>query len=331
MRINTFRREDLLRTAIDHYLTCGQVVAEIVVVWCTAQGTVPSWLRETMARLEHPSINQDSYIPPLYIEEHPINSLNERFRMLHPPKTPAVLSVDDDVFRPCLALELGFAKWRQHPYAMVGYDARAHTRDWKYAYLSTVQKTNQYSISLTRYAFVHEFYYETYFSHMPSPIREFVDKHFNCEDIAMSLWITSNVVRWQQNQDLDPFTTSATPLLVDCWAMQPLQIKLRKTEKDSKAISSTADHKFIRDSCIEKFTDWLDLHSAEFKLETLVQSHPSTFQSCGVQVPLDLNEYAENLPQLTELSQGKHGDMRSYLMGLKQEAAANALSLGLVE
>jgi hypothetical protein len=62
---------------------------------------------------------------------------------------------------------------------------------WSYSYLSTTEKTNQYSLTLPCYAFVHRDYLDSYFTAMPAVIRETVATNFNCEDIAMSFWVSS--------------------------------------------------------------------------------------------------------------------------------------------
>ena len=71
---------------------------------------------------------QMSY-PRLVIERHAINSLNERFHPLGKGRvlpTAAVLSIDDDVIRPCMALDYTFYTWLRNPDRQVGFDARSH-------------------------------------------------------------------------------------------------------------------------------------------------------------------------------------------------------------
>jgi len=284
------------------------LVAQIQVVWCTDQGPPPPWLADlatsvvsdggtrntnsssaTSAIIDRgrPSYNSNNRSsaasPPIVLELHEKNSLNERFRLLlpdddeyapnseHQPKLPnsasktvtaAILSVDDDLLRPCEALEAGFAKWVRNPDRMVGYDARSHevavdtadaatmndTTDrgrrqdaWKYGYLSTTQSSNRYSLSLTRFCFVHRDHLRSYFAEMPSKIRRRVDDKLNCEDVALSLWVSK-------------LSGGKVPLLADCWAMRSM-VKLYS----QSSISGTKGHKKTRDQCVNDFAEWLGL------------------------------------------------------------------------
>ena len=151
IRINTWKRTDQLHISLDHHASCD-AVQQIQVVWCTAQGPPPEWLL--------------NFGPKVVVEYHDVNSLSERFRILLEPPTAGILTIDDDVLRPCIAMDAGFVKWVDNPDRMVGFDARGHTivnatatnELWAYSYLSTTQNTNKYSLVLTRYAFVHRDY-----------------------------------------------------------------------------------------------------------------------------------------------------------------------------
>jgi glucuronyl/N-acetylglucosaminyl transferase EXT2 len=253
IRINTWKRTEQLRISLNHHASC-ESVKQIQVVWCTAQGEPPEWLASA---------------PKVVVEYHEVNSLSERFRILLEPPTAGILTIDDDVLRPCIAIDAGFFKWIDNPDRMVGFDARGHgivkaadtaasdkslvgpdqtqqqkqDEHWSYSYLSTTEKTNQYSLTLPRYAFVHRDYLDSYFTAMPAVIRETVATNFNCEDIAMSFWVSSQ-------------TDGRPPLLADWWAIKS-QIKLYS----AKAISSTKNHKSVRDACVEDFAEALQLKS----------------------------------------------------------------------
>jgi hypothetical protein len=183
VRINTWKREEHLKLSIQHHVTCESVL-QIQVVWCLDQGPPPTWLLE---------LEESSSSPTVVVEQHKVNSLNERFLVQTTPPTAAILSIDDDVIRPCIALDSAFGKWKRNPDRQVGFDARSHTvvnnDQWKYAYMSTTEKSNQYSITLTRYSFLHRDYLTAYWQVLPANIRQTVADNFNCEDIAMSLLI----------------------------------------------------------------------------------------------------------------------------------------------
>ena len=253
VRINTWKRNEQLQLSIEHHLSCPRV-ALIQIVWCIDQGQPPLWLNE----LQHTTNHR------VYIEIHTINSLNERFRILTPSNlttttttttitsttTAAILSIDDDVIRPCIALDAAFAIWTRNPDRQVGFDARVHTiyhddeKDsikWKYGYMSTTERMNQYSITLTRFSFQHRYYLQSYMNDMPKQIRDTVEQNFNCEDIAMSLYISY-------------CTNGKPPLLADYWIVKS-QIKMYVSNK----ISGTKNHKYIRDDCINTFATILQL------------------------------------------------------------------------
>jgi glucuronyl/N-acetylglucosaminyl transferase EXT2 len=234
IRINSWKRLDQLLESIRHHSSCPGAV-QIQVVWCLEQGEPPSILGE---------------FDKVVIENHAINSLNERFHLLQQPPTLGVLSMDDDVLRSCAAIDSGFFKWTQNPHRMVGFDGRSHSvsfqdgkKIWKYAYLSETVRTNRYSISLPRYAFLHRDYLDWYMTDLPRAIFDRVQNNFNCEDIAMSFFVSA-------------LTNGKPPLLADKWASIGSQVKLYNA---MGGISATGNHKALRDSCVNDFSDILNL------------------------------------------------------------------------
>lgn len=126
IRVNTWRRDEQLLASIDHHSQC-EGVKMIQVVWCDEEREPPEEV------LNHVS-------GKVVIERHTVNSLNERFNIQHPPPTLGILSMDDDVIRPCVAIDSGFFKWTEFPDRMVGFDTRLHVENngqWAYGYLST--------------------------------------------------------------------------------------------------------------------------------------------------------------------------------------------------
>ena len=243
VRINTWRRDNQLIAVIRHYQTCPNI-AQIQVVWCDQENKPP-------AELYHQEV--DEKLPKIIVERHAKNSLNERFRMSEDTKaitpTLGILSVDDDVTRPCEAIDAGFYKWTDIPDRILGFDYRVHmiTEDhrddrldtnpiWAYGYLSSTQMRNQYSITLPRFSFIHRDYFDLYTKFAPQRVISMVDTHTNCEDIAMSFFVSA-------------LTHGKVPRLADFWAAMPSMVKLNSP----KAISETDDHKKIRDECVDKF------------------------------------------------------------------------------
>jgi glucuronyl/N-acetylglucosaminyl transferase EXT2 len=105
-------------------------VIQIQVVWFDVDNEPPKELRDL-------AINKHAY--KVVIEYHDENNLNERFNILLEPPTLGVLSIDDDVLRPCESIDSGFFKWIKSPHRMVGFDARTHVENndgtWSYGYL----------------------------------------------------------------------------------------------------------------------------------------------------------------------------------------------------
>lgn len=150
IRINTWNRPVHLALALVHYSTC-EGVAQIQVVWCEEQGEPPQRILDIVAN------KSDKIV----LERHAVNSLNERFNILFPSPTLGIFSIDDDVLRPCEALDsgtlaqrlglvrrtqkivnllqpTGFFKWTRHPDRMVGYDGRGYKiKDNKWKVCST--------------------------------------------------------------------------------------------------------------------------------------------------------------------------------------------------
>lgn len=96
-------------------------------------------------------------------------------------------------------------------------------------------------MSLPRYAFMHRDYLDWYMTDLPRPIFDHVGEHFNCEDIAMSFFISS-------------LTEGLPPLLAHFWAIDSM-VKLYSPKK----ISGSKEHKNIRDACVESFAQQLNL------------------------------------------------------------------------
>lgn len=308
VRINTWKRPDQLRVSIKHFLTCDRV-ALIQIVWCTAQGEPPEWL-----------VTWQTNEPRLVVEAHAENSLNARFHVLNPPPTKGILTIDDDVLRPCFAFDVGFAKWTSHPDRLVGFDARTHVIQngkWKYGYLSETTRTNQYSMTLTRCAFVHVDHLKSYTEQIPFEFRAMVTEHMNCEDILLSLWVSH-------------LTDCQPPLLGDYWAMKSM-IKLYSPH----AISGTSQHKQIRDECVDTFRRGFQLdclERAEWVHRDADTHNPDLWEAGAPAVTSFVPVQQDSIQQgVMKWKQGGLPIMGEELVQLIQEASAIPYEHGLIE
>ena len=80
IRMNTFRRNELLFRSLKHYLTCPQV-RQIVVVWSDQELKPPFKLLEQLQVKD-----MDKSDSRIYFEIHSTDSLNNRFLELVPAK-----------------------------------------------------------------------------------------------------------------------------------------------------------------------------------------------------------------------------------------------------
>eukprot|EP00540_Astrosyne_radiata_P022887 CAMPEP_0116833666 /NCGR_PEP_ID=MMETSP0418-20121206/6563_1 /TAXON_ID=1158023 /ORGANISM="Astrosyne radiata, Strain 13vi08-1A" /LENGTH=246 /DNA_ID=CAMNT_0004463141 /DNA_START=31 /DNA_END=771 /DNA_ORIENTATION=+ len=233
-----------------------------------------------------------------------------------------ILSMDDDVLRPCEAIDSGFFKWTENPSRMVGFDARSYEvkeeGHWSYAYMSVTEKANRYSLTLPRYCFIHRDYLNWYFTDMPKPILEKVESIFNCEDIAMSFFVSS-------------LTGGQPPLLADFWAIKSM-LKLYSP----KRISGQKQHKSLRDDCVDSFADLLNLKD---KLQPATYVHRDNYLfECGAEANKSNQEdngmvgrHTEHVEQVGRWSNMNPQDAMKEVSKLINTMAGNAYVRGLIE
>jgi glucuronyl/N-acetylglucosaminyl transferase EXT2 len=235
IRINTYNRHALLALSVHHHVRCPGV-AQIQIIW-SESGEPPLMITNLT------SVYKDKVI----VENHrQVNSLNERFRMLTPTPTLGILSMDDDVLRPCVAIDSAFFQWTQYPHAMVGYDARGHAvKNGKFMYRGDARvATLGYSMTLPRYAFIHRDYLHWYTTTMPSTILEYVTGKMNCEDLAMSMFVTR-------------LSGGVRPLLADAWARwSAIQLS------SDNELSNKKRHRTERMVCLNEFAPQLGMMPA---------------------------------------------------------------------
>jgi glucuronyl/N-acetylglucosaminyl transferase EXT2 len=342
IRMNTWHRNEQLLLSINHHAQCAGV-AEIQIIWCDTSTDPPENI------VHHPS-------GKVKIERHGINSLNERFKIVLDTPTLAILSLDDDVLRPCEALDAAFLRWVRHPERMVGFDVRTHvveensnsvvgdknddenkkkeevattTTNWKYGYMSTTEKSNSYSLTLPRASFLHKDYLDLYIMALPRPIYLYVAQHFECEDIAMSFLVSS-------------LTGGKPPLITDYWAVKSM-VKLYSTKK----ISGGEDHKSARDKCVDHFAEmlgvkedgeWGPLQKGELVHD--MDDRDRIMFGYGAE-PEDWDRMDESLLSSTRLKElvatmkglkrKSYNEQLKWLKGKKYETMKEAKKVGMIE
>lgn len=169
--------------AIGHYSKCP-IVKHIYVVWSEKEPP-PEKIQAKFKDKQHPSVT---------FREEIEDTLNSRFRPIEGPHNDAIFSVDDDMRVPCGDLDLAHEVWRGSQRSIVGFMPRVHIRRngmWEYRCWWRVWLHGTYSIILTKAAILHHDYFAMYQSPEQKPVRELVDKRWNCEDIAMQFLIAN--------------------------------------------------------------------------------------------------------------------------------------------
>ncbi|XP_055929994.1 exostosin-2-like [Argiope bruennichi] len=219
-------------------------LAKVLVVWNNQMKSPPPasiW----------PKINK-----PLKVVQTKENKLSNRFYPYDEIETEAVLAIDDDiVMLTADELEFGYEVWREFPDRIVGFPSRVHlydnaTKKWKYE----SEWTNEISMVLTGAAFYHKFYSYLYTNSMPGDIKEWVDDHMNCEDIAMN-FLVANVT-----------------------GKAPIKVTPRKKFKcpectNVEMLSADVIHMAERSECINKFAEIygvMTLKTVEFRADPVL-------------------------------------------------------------
>jgi len=110
---------------------------------------------------------------------------------------------------------------------------------------------------------------------LPRTIFNHVAENFNCEDIAMSFFVSAH-------------THGRPPLLANFWAMESM-VKLYSPKK----ISGSKHHKDLRDGCVESFAE--QLHLKDRLQQAQILHRKDTMFYCGDKhYPEDLLVLAED-------------------------------------
>lgn len=184
------------------------------------------------------------------------NVLSNRFYPFDEIETEAVLSIDDDIIMLTEdEIEFAYEVWREFPDRIVGFPSRTHAWDnktmcWKYE----SEWMNHISMVLTGAAFYHKYWNYAYTVKLPKIIKDWVDDHMNCEDIAMN-FLVSNV-------------TKKAPIKVTA------KKKFRCPEcVNTEMLSADLKHMVERTQCINQFTEifgHMPLMSVEFRADPVL-------------------------------------------------------------
>ena len=268
--LNTFKRRDLLKRALKHYVRCENV-EHIRVVWSEQTAPPNIWSKEDAKDFfaEPPAKKRGGggAVQQAFVryDWHPTTSIQNRFTPLENLPTEAVFHVDDDVRIPCNKLSLGFQTWKKNKNALVGYFPRSHAKRgaqagnacelryvWNDFELFFMSKS-KYSIALTKAAFSHAKYLGVYEKFLPIGVREYVDKRKNCEDIAMQMLVSSIVNEMNSlSTSGEAYSRHSSAVAVSSGWAHYLAGKIDSLFVDG--ISSGQGHHEERSGCVDDFS-----------------------------------------------------------------------------
>ncbi|XP_029671569.1 exostosin-2 isoform X3 [Formica exsecta] len=241
--ILTYDRLELLFLLINKLVKVPSL-SKVLVIWNNQHKDPPPSTR-------WPKVNK-----PLKVIQTKENKLSNRFYPYDEIETEAVLSIDDDIIMLTAdEVEFAYEVWREFPDRIVGFPSRIHMWDnstncWKYE----SEWTNSISMVLTGAAFHHKYWNYMYTTAMPGDIKEWVDEHMNCEDIAMNFLIAN--------------VTGKAPIKVT-----PKK-KFRCPEcTNTEMLSADLTHMVERTQCINKFSSiygTMPLESVEFRADPVL-------------------------------------------------------------
>jgi hypothetical protein len=291
--INTYKRPDRLREAVQHYAnTCGRRagVSQVFIVWCEPGATVPdpqsffddnnnnNNIRSSSFNQQQTNTKNRAQVQIL----QKANSLNSRFEPIDALQSTSVFMVDDDVRVSCPTLLLAFDAWKAHPDTMVGYYPRLASPPLKRITPDTTTTTttelvyhpwpivfwrHSFNFVLTKASFLHSKYLDLYTHQYIQSIKDHVDQHMNCEDIAMSMLVAN------YTKSRSPRGTPDSPIYVEGSVIDRGIIG---------GISSGTGHMSTRSECLTKLTAIFKDHGWGSPLE--------------YQVPLGENSWIQHAP-----------------------------------
>lgn len=276
--INTYKRPDRLKTAVQHYASiCGKQfgVSQVFVVWAEQDSQAPSpesffadsvFLRQGSSSLLLSKHNQDDTRAEVQVLQKQSASLNTRFEPIPQSHSTAIFMVDDDLRVDCRSLQTAFEAWKANPDSMVGYyprlasvPRRISTTDSSTVMVSSpslvyhpwpvVFMQHSFNFVLTKACFLHSKYLVLYTNDQtfPRAIKDHIDQHKNCEDIAMSMLVANYTFYYSSNKK------PAQPIYVE------------GTVRDSGlfgGISTGSGHMTTRSDCLTQLTRIFQQHGS---------------------------------------------------------------------
>ncbi|KAG7371998.1 glycosyl transferase family 64 protein [Nitzschia inconspicua] len=269
--INTYKRPDMLRQAVQHYAdACGTKyrVGQVFVVWAEQNVTVPSpesFFDNSNAKAVRTSTNNKETGHPTRAEVTVLqvskDSLNSRFEPIPQLITTSVFMVDDDIRVSCPSLRLGFQAWTENPNSMVGFYPRLSSPPIRstgtvqteliYHAWPIVYWRHKMNFVLTKASFLHSKYLELYTNDdtFPKQIKDHVDQHMNCEDIAMSM-LVANFTRYQVSIQQETKRSDQPPL-----PARPIYVEGQVSDLGLfGGISTGAGHMTTRSDCLTQLS-----------------------------------------------------------------------------
>ena len=276
--VNTFKRPDMLKLSLDHWVNqCGTKanISQVFVVWAeldkeppTLEDIIPSTTTDTDTdtntnpknKMLKSSRKKIDNLPEVTFIRVPKDSLNSRFLPIRNLKTDAVFMVDDDVRIDCGSIKVGFEAWRHSPNAIVGYYPRLASpklgifeskAEVIYHTWPIVFAKQKFNIILTKASFFHAKYLDMYHDddENPKQILEYVDAHKNCEDIAMAFLVARKTASSK---------AASAPYCRDCPIYVHGKIKdegLLKGISTSGGSLSPVGHMEKRSQCLDALTE----------------------------------------------------------------------------
>ena len=235
--INTFKRPEMLKSALNHWVNvCGvdAGISQVFVVWAELDVKPPepddilSKFKATnnvrisknkskqanTTSLASASTSTSTLTPSVKFIRVPKDSLNSRFLPIENLNSKAVFMVDDDVKIDCDSMKSGFEAWRHSPDALVGFYPRfaAPKRGpfqskskaaMIYHTWPIVYATQTFNIILTKACFFDRKYLTMYHddNENPKEILDYIDENKNCEDIAMAFLVARKTGHPSLNKD----------------------------------------------------------------------------------------------------------------------------------